>query len=306
MPVRRPTRAASHPGRLLAVVVGLALVASAGAPGLITVERGDTLSDLAKAHGTSVAAIKAANGRAADTIYAGEVLRIPGSVTPATTSTTTEATHVVRSGETVTGIARQYGTSVRALVARNELPGNGFVVEGRRLAVPKTTRTVRGSTGATTVTVRGSSPAASAARHRAELSRRDLPSKAEARALVADAARRHGVPVSLAVAVAYHESGFQQRVVSGVDAIGIMQVLPRTGKNLEDDAGRPLDLLDARDNTTAGVLLLRELLRSEGDRDAALAGYYQGVGSIAAKGILPQTRDYLRSIQVLEQRFRNG
>ena len=146
----------------------------------------------------------------------------------------------------------------------------------------------------------------SAASHRATLASRPVPSKDQARALVAATARRYGVDVSLALAVAYQESGFQQRVVSGVDAIGVMQVLPSTGRVLSTQIGRPLDLLRAEDNITAGVLLLRQLLRSEGSESAALAGYYQGIGSLAAKGILPQTTAYLRSIEALRPRFRNG
>jgi soluble lytic murein transglycosylase-like protein len=106
--------------------------------------------------------------------------------------------------------------------------------------------------------------ARSAAAHRAALATRHLPSKAVVRALVARAARRHGVPVSLALALAYQESGFQQRVVSGVDAIGAMQVLPSTGRALGRLHGRSFDLLKAGDNVEAGVLLLRDLLQATG------------------------------------------
>jgi len=146
----------------------------------------------------------------------------------------------------------------------------------------------------------------SVTQNRATLATRSHPSKAQVRQLVAATARRHGVDPSLAVAVAYHESGFQQRVVSGVDAIGVMQVLPSTGRALGQQQGRTFDLLDAQDNITAGVLLLRQLTRSTGSDDAALAGYYQGLGSIKRRGVLPQTIDYQRNIAVLRQRFANG
>jgi soluble lytic murein transglycosylase-like protein len=146
----------------------------------------------------------------------------------------------------------------------------------------------------------------SVAENRRVLADRSHPSKAEVRQMVAATARRHGVSPSLAVAVAYHESGFQQRVVSGVNAIGVMQVLPSTGRVLSRQHGRSLDLLSTQDNITAGVLLLRQLIRSEGTADGALAGYYQGLGSISRKGILPQTHDYIRSITVLRARFAEG
>jgi soluble lytic murein transglycosylase-like protein len=60
-----------------------------------------------------------------------------------------------------------------------------------------------------------------------------------------------------------------------------MQVLPSTGRGLSKSLGRELDLLDTQDNITAGVLLLKQLVRATGSNDKALAGYYQGLGSIA-------------------------
>jgi soluble lytic murein transglycosylase-like protein len=123
------------------------------------------------------------------------------------------------------------------------------------------------------------------------------------RQLIVRAARRHGVPTSLALALAYQESGFQQRVVSSVDAIGAMQVLPSTGRALARLHGRPFDLLKASDNVEAGVLLLRDLLQAAGSVDKALAGYYQGLGSLARIGPLPQTKLYVRNVKLLRSRF---
>jgi len=138
------------------------------------------------------------------------------------------------------------------------------------------------------------------------LSQRYVPSRSEARWMVAAAARRHGVPVDLAMAVAYQESGFQQRVVSPVDAIGVMQVLPGTGALLDRAYGRHLDLLRASDDIEAGVLLLRQLLDSTGTSRGALIGYYQGLGSLSSVGVLPQTRDYIANVSALRPRFRSS
>ena len=123
---------------------------------------------------------------------------------------------------------------------------------------------------------------------------------------VAATARQHGVSPSLAVSVAYQESGFQQGVVSGVDAIGVMQVLPSTGRAIAQQNGRTLDLLKTQDNITAGVLLLKQLVRATGSEDAALAGYYQGLGSISRRGLLPQTHTYIASITRHKTRFPQG
>lgn len=301
--------------RTLAVVVTAGAVLALGAPAVITVRPGDTLWELARRHGTSVAELQQLNdleGRA--TIYAGQSLKVPGTPAAARPVTrTVEGSHVVRPGENVTRIAKRYGTTAQWLIRRNKLPKDGTVVIGRRLAYPRAVVASSGGPGfgsaAATQTHNAGlaipmSVRQSVAHHRAVLAARRLPSKPAVRAMIVKAARRHGVSVPLALAVAYHESGFQQRVVSSVDAIGVMQVLPSTGRALSRAYRVDLDLLDAQDNVTAGVLLLRQLSRSVRSRDMVLAGYYQGLGSISRRGILPQTRAYIRNVSYLaDHRF---
>ncbi len=207
----------------------------------------------------------------------------------------------IRAGDTLSALAHRYGTTVAALQAANGLTGDR-IYAGRTLVLPG----AAAAPAAPATPAPTGSPAAAAVRDRATLATRSVLSQTAARALVASTARRYGVDPSLALAVAYQESGFQQRVVSGVDAIGVMQVLPSTARVLSAQVGRPLDLLRTEDNVLAGVLLLRELLRSQSSEHAALAGYYQGVGSIAAQGVLPQTAAYLANIDALRPRFTAG
>ncbi len=264
----------------VAALMALAAVSTAGASGSVRVADGDTLSGLALRHGTTVAALRLANGLSGDLIVAGQRLRLPGGGSAATGPAAAGAReHVVRPGETVSAVAARYGSSVRAVLSANGLSASSLLQPGQRLAVP--------------AAAAASAPAVGGER-------------AEARRLVAETARRYGVDPSLALAVAHQESGFQQDVVSGVGAVGVMQVLPRTGRALSAEAGRELDLQDTADNVTAGVLLLRQLARSEGSDRAVLAGYYQGLGSLARQGVLPQTEQYLRSIDALRPRFANG
>ncbi len=294
--------------RTLGVLLALAVVATAGAPAVITIRPGDTLWDLARKHGTTVAALQELNSLPGNgTIYAGDRLRITGGASGAPVARNGERRHLVVTGDTLGGLAVRYGVSASSIAAANRLP-DSTIQRGRRLTIPGA------ASGPNLAAVPTSNAGVrvpdsvrrSVAQNRATLATRSHPSKAQVRQLVAATARRHGVDPSLAVAVAYHESGFQQRVVSGVDAIGVMQVLPKTGRVLGQQHGRTFDLLDAQDNITAGVLLLRQLTRSTGSDDAALAGYYQGLGSIQRRGVLPQTIDYQRNIAVLRQRFANG
>ena len=304
-----------HLLRALAVLVALTAVVTAGAPNLLRIHRGDTLWQIARDHHTTVARLMALNHLPGNgLILAGQMLLLPGTARPTTTPATTSMTrrtttvgYVVRPGDNLTVLAHRFGTTPRALAASNHLRGD-LIVMGQRLTY-RATRVVRSGSGVVPAGsgVAGSvagSVAASAAAHRAELATRSVPSQDAVQRLIRQAAKRNHVDPSLALAVAYQESGFQQRVVSPVDAIGVMQVLPSTGRALSLAYGRSFDLMQARDNVDAGVLLLRELLASTRSQSGALAGYYQGLGSIAVQGLLPQTHSYIRNITFLQRRFR--
>jgi soluble lytic murein transglycosylase-like protein len=135
------------------------------------------------------------------------------------------------------------------------------------------------------------------------LSTRAVPSRAAVKQLIRAAAKRHGVPTSLALALAWQESGFQQRVVSPADAIGVMQVLPSTARSLGRMHGRTFNLLEAAENIDAGVMLLSDLLAATGSAPSAMAGYYQGLGSVNRIGLLDETKRYIKNIQMLQRGF---
>jgi LysM repeat protein len=298
--------------RTLAILLTLAAVLTAGAPTLVRVRAGDSLWELAKRHHTTVAVLRKLNDLPGNgTIYIGDLLKVPTPPPPpAPVFRTVDRDYVVRSGDNLTVIAKRHGVSVQTLIARNKLPRNGLVRIGRHLAIPVRVR-VGGPAPKSSETHNAGlripdSVRRSVAAHRAYLTSHPQPTKAQVRKLVHSTARKHGVDPSLALAVAFHESGFQQGVVSPVDAIGVMQVLPSTGRVLNKQLGRRLDLLKAQDNVTAGVLLLQQLVRSTGSAEKALAGYYQGLGSVAARGLLPQTHTYIRNVSALRPRFRQG
>ena len=113
------------------VVAGAAGLADTGTH---TVRRGDTASEIAADHGTSVAALAAANGlRSPDRIVEGQVLVIPGAAAAAPQT----ATHTVGAGENLASIARRYGSTVRAVAAANGITNPNLVRIGQRLTVPR-------------------------------------------------------------------------------------------------------------------------------------------------------------------------
>jgi LysM repeat protein len=309
MPRRAPAR--TLPRTQLAALLTLAAVITAGATSNIRVKSGDTLWEIAQRHHTTVAVLRKLNDLpGSGTIYIGDLLRVPGAAAPKPTPRTrvVEKGYTVRSGDNLTLIAKRYGVSVRTIQVRNKLTRSGIVVIGRRLAIPVTVSTAPPRNSAThNAGLRiPDRVRRSAAQHRAYLASHRQPSKAAVRKLVYKTAKRVGVDPSLALAVAFHESGFQQRVVSPVDAIGVMQVLPSTGRALSAGYHRKLNLLKVEDNVLAGTLLLNQLVRATGRADLALAGYYQGLGSVRSRGMLPQTHAYIRNVTVLRARFRKG
>jgi LysM repeat protein len=127
------------PGQVLSVTGGAAPSAT------YLVRAGDTLSSIARGHGTTVAALVAANGIAdPNLILAGQPLTLPaGSVVPAaaaaaapSASATTTTRYVVRSGDTLSSLARRYSTTVAALVSTNGVANPNLILPGQVLTVP--------------------------------------------------------------------------------------------------------------------------------------------------------------------------
>ena len=98
---------------------------------------GDSLHTIAMRHGVTVEAIVRQNGLTnPDFVYVGQALIIPTTsyMTKPTQGTCTY--HTVRPGETLSGIAWDYNTTVRGLVRNNNLYNKDFVYVGQELCIP--------------------------------------------------------------------------------------------------------------------------------------------------------------------------
>jgi len=122
---------------------------------------------------------------------------------------------------------------------------------------------------------------------------------------VQSVAAQHGVSPSLATAIAWQESGFNNGMVSSANARGVMQVMPGTWNYVQQNlATRPLDPNSATDNVTAGVLYLKSLLNQTGGNESqAIAAYYQGLGALRSRGVFDDTAKYVANVQALRGRF---
>jgi len=114
-------------------------------------------------------------------------------------------------------------------------------------------------------------------------------------AVVYEEARQNGLAPELVAAVIETESNFHSHLRSGRNAVGLMQIVPSTGRELS--AG---DLLSYRENVRAGAKYLRYLSRRyDGNMKIALAAYNAGQGNVARyQGVppFPETLNYLRRV----------
>lgn len=113
---------------LLVLVMVMLIVLSSAllAQVTYTVQRGDTLWNLAQRYNTTIAEIRRVNNYWSTYIYPGQVLKIPS----------TGKTHVVRRGESLWSIANTYGISLQALRNANNIWTN-MITPGQVLVIPE-------------------------------------------------------------------------------------------------------------------------------------------------------------------------
>jgi LysM repeat protein len=316
-----------RPSRLLLFCIFLlipAAPASAAVPH--TVQPGETLWSIAAANNLTTRTVAAYNGLSEDAqVVLGSTILVPTTVegyaalqqaglvpadpaqasapTTSTTTTTTAApaaapapqgAYTVRTGDTLSALAAQTGTTVEAMAAMNGLDPNGLLLSGTVLKLP----------GGAPAPVQASTP---------EPATQVVPEAAPeptaqqvSAADVQNVAAAHDVSPSLAAAIAWQESGFNNSMVSPANARGVMQVMPGTWDYVQDNlAGdQALDPNSATDNIHAGVMYLKRLLTDAGgDENSAIAGYYQGLASVRERGMYDDTQQYVNNVQALRSRF---
>ena len=283
--------------RIAALAAALSATACAPASAAVphTVAPGDTLSGIAAANGISTDALAAANGLAPDAdVILGSTIQVPSGTAAATGSTSGSGApaplggYTVQPGDTLSGIAARSGVSASQLAWMNGLDPSAPLISGTALKLPN------GASGS------GSTAPAQSYPHAAPYPTATHTSSSE----ISQIASGQGVSGSLASAIAWQESGFNNGVVSSANARGVMQVTPGAWQWVEQNLSGPLDPSSPQDNVRAGSAYLGQLLRDTGgDERMAVAAYYQGLGSVQSQGVLPETQRYVDNVMALRSRF---
>ena len=189
--------------------------------------------------------------------------------------------YVVRPGDSLTAIARRSHTTLTKLAQLNRLNPAHPLLIGTPLRLP----------AAVTTSLAG--PTAVSASNATAV-----------RAALDKWAAYYGIDPSLARALAWMESGFNNSVVSSVGAQGVMQLLPSTWDYVEQSLIGHAVQHDADGNVQVGLAYLHHLLGVFGGNESlALAGWYQGERAVKASGPYKVSKVFVANVLALRERM---
>jgi soluble lytic murein transglycosylase-like protein len=184
----------------------------------------------------------------------------------------------VKPGDSLIAIATKHGIALKTIAKLNRIDPAKPLLIGVKLRIPAATHAAPAAVSATNaVSVRDSLDRWSS---------------------------HYGVDRSLARALAWMESGYNNSVVSNVGAQGVMQLLPTTWDYVENVLiGHPVSH-DADGNVRVGMAYLSHLLHAfNGDEHLALAGWYQGERAVRASGPYKVSKAFVADVLALKQRM---
>ncbi len=121
--------------------------------------------------------------------------------------------------------------------------------------------------------------------------------------LIYNEAKKNDLPPELVAAVVKAESRFIPTARSGAGAVGLMQIVPKTGRWLG-----ARDLTNPTQNVVAGAKYLRYLHdRFDGNTTKAIAAYNAGEGNVRKFGGIPpfkETLNYVKKVNNYQQDYR--
>ncbi len=195
-----------------------------------TIRKGDTISAIAQKFGVSAQAVLNANKLSwSSTIYAGRTLAIPGKGSPTTTPPAAKPpvaqppvaappvvtppapgrSYTIKSGDTISTIAKKFAVSVQSILSANGLSSSSMIYAGRVLTIP----TIASASVGDKVTPLSPEMSANAT-------------------IIIKVGRQLGVPdygIVVALAAAMQESSLRNINYGDRDSIGLFQQRPSAG-----------------------------------------------------------------------------
>lgn len=122
--------------------------------------------------------------------------------------------------------------------------------------------------------------------------------------LIYQEAKKNDLRPELVAAVVEAESQFKPTARSGPGAVGLMQLMPRTGKWMG-----ARDLTNPKQNVAAGTKYLKYLeKRFDGNETKMIAAYNAGEGNVKRFGGVPpfrETKNYVKKVRNYEKEYHN-
>jgi LysM repeat protein len=246
------------------------------------VQPGDSLSVIARDHGVETEELASVNGISdLHLIRIGQVLTIPRAE---------PVYYTVQPGDSVSVIAKRAGVSMVDLIELNGITNPHLIRVGQQLEVPG---------GATVAPI---DPAAGYDSLPGRL--RDNPERLELIPIFERWAAHYDIAPDLLMAMAYRESGWQTDVISNKGAVGVGQLMPATSEWIAGTLIKAdLDPYDPDDNIRMSARFMQWLIGYMGSEEVAIASYYQGQGSVAARGYYDDTQAYLDNVAQIRPMF---
>jgi LysM repeat protein len=222
-------------------------------PAHYTVRHGDTVSEIAGRYHLSTASVLALNGLSwKSTIFPGQVLKLtkaaasvpakaatpptkpaaPPVKSSAPTTSTGSTSYTIKSGDTVTSIAKHFGTSVQAILTANHLTASSIIYAGRKLVIPGSGAVLPPVSPPVASTPPVTAPPTTAP---AQVGNTVTPLSPEMQAnaaVIVHVGRQLGVSdfgIVVALAAAAQESGLRNLASGDLDSVGLFQQRPSTG-----------------------------------------------------------------------------
>lgn len=117
--------------------------------------------------------------------------------------------------------------------------------------------------------------------------------------LILEISKKFKVSPALVKAIATAESNCDPKAISRKGAQGVMQLMPRTARELNVTAP-----LDPRDNIVGGVKYIKGLIASHGDLRLALAAYNAGPAAVKRYAGIPPYRETINYVKKVIRYYR--